>query len=106
MSLDHYYREKFGNAVQALAIGVGGIHERLLSAMISLITVGKEGFSDSETAEKYNRLFSMMTSKPEEKEGEGTFAATLRQMSDEEARSAARLILEIHSDLFHHQDQL
>lgn len=97
MSEDSYYREKFSNGVRCL-VGLGDIRERVLSAMIAMITVRPEGFSDPDLAKRFGALLAEINSKPAVAD-EGTMKATLSEMSDSDAAKLASEIFSIHYGL-------
>lgn len=98
-----YSQEKLWVAVDALATGTGSLQERLLDAWRSALArldadLQPGHFANEEARESFRALRAEATSKPA-KGDEGTLAATLLAMSDEEAQKHAGAILSLHVDV-------
>ena len=98
MTTDGYYREKLSAAVDCL-IGTSDIRTRVLNAFVSMITVAPNGFSDKSMGDRFRYLQERASAMPEEVAGEGTYAATLRSLGDDEVAEIASEILSLHNDM-------
>jgi hypothetical protein len=91
---EDYVREKLAQAVDALAIGAGPLHQRLFLAALATSTLQPRDFVDDESRAGFGAIREMLT-RHEARANEGRVGATLARMSDDEARSVAKRILEL-----------
>ena len=96
-SLDGYYREKFGAAVQCL-IGQGDLTDRIERAMRELITVDPSKISQSDHAARYQEIVTALNLKEAEGD-EGRHRASLREMSEDQVECISQDLLAIHNGL-------
>ncbi len=99
---DKYYAyEKFSSAVRYLAVHDGPRRELLLEARRHFTPITEADLPpDSETITDFRSLMERMT-RARDSTGEGTIPATLKLISEDEARAIADLIVDIHSSLTH-----
>lgn len=89
-----YVREKLAEAVRALATGTGPLRQRLFSAAVATSTLQPRDFADEQSRAAFGAIREMLT-RHEAIADEGRVGATLARMSDDEARSVARRIVEL-----------
>jgi hypothetical protein len=94
-----YAHEKFSSAVHEMAVSELPIRERVRNAHTAFIAVCEDDLP-ADARVDFVALMARMTW-AEDKTGEGTVAATLRLVSDGEARSLARLICDIDTRIEH-----
>jgi hypothetical protein len=91
-----YAWEKLTQAVDSLT-GVEPLQKRLVGAGIALMLLDPEQFHDDGERARWSSIMERLTARQDvANASEGTFAATARTMSDDEARSLAREIRELH----------
>ena len=91
---EEYVREKLAEAVHALATGTGPLRQRLFSAALATSTLQPRDFADEQSRAAFGAIREMLT-RHEALADEGRVGATLTRMSDDEARSVARRIVEL-----------
>ena len=98
MSDEGYVREKFAVAVDALATGIGPIQERVADAFGSgLYLLGERELPEDRRADFARLRGALITA---ESSGDmSAWTVSARRLDDEEARSLAKLIVEIDADL-------
>ena len=94
MITEEYVREKLADAVHALATGTEPLRQRLFSAALATSTLQPRDFADEQSRAAFGAIREMLT-RHEAHANEGRIGATLTQLSDDEARSVARRILEL-----------
>jgi hypothetical protein len=93
-----YGLQKFGEAVDELALAKGDINKRLVTAFVSLVPIVADEDLPADMRQRYNRLKARVTAvEPTGKEG--SLRATISRMDDEEAQQCAREIVAMHSEL-------
>lgn len=92
-----YGFEKFSRAVHALAVSPKSIKERLASATYHL-GVLREQHGPDEMREQFNYIAERINSGVP-RSGEGTLAATVNQITEEEAVEIAESIVSFNDDL-------
>ena len=90
---EEYVREKLAEAVHALATGTGPLRQRLFAATLATSTLQPRDFADVQSRAAFGAVREMLT-RHEALADEGRIGATLARMSDDEARSVARRIVE------------
>ena len=93
---EDYVREKLGQALDALATGLGTLQERLRNAMLNIVVLEPEDFVDDESRSLFAELSYWITDTEAEAD-EGTIAATVTPLNDEEARRLAQIIVDLDS---------
>jgi hypothetical protein len=91
---EEYVRERIAQAVHALATGTGPLRQRLFLAALATSTLQPRDFVDDESRAAFGAIREMLT-RHEARADEGRVGATLARMSDDEARSVARRLLEL-----------
>jgi hypothetical protein len=91
---EEYVREKLAEAVHALATGTGPLRQRLFLAALVTSTLQPRDFADAQSRAAFGAVREMLT-RHEALADEGRIGATLAPMSDDEARSVARRIVEL-----------
>lgn len=89
-----YASEKLFQAVNSLATSTGSIQERLGYAFTNLHTLKPEDFDDPRQREQFRSLWAHVENAAARGD-EGAMLAAARDMSDDEARDAARVIVEL-----------
>src|SRR3989304_3832968 len=89
---EDYVREKLSQAIDSLATGAGTLDVRLHSALMPLVNLRPEDFVDDESRGKFTQLMYLATDE-EAAADEGTLAATLASLSDNELRELADLVV-------------
>lgn len=92
-----YLWEKLYIATHALATGRGSLKERLHSAYLSFAHLGPEDFPE-ELQNDFAALEEQMT-RVEARADEGTVAATLQAIDDDEAAEIAGKIVDLYNTL-------
>lgn len=92
-----YAEEKFAIALHVMATGQGILQDRLLSAYLSFHTVREDDLPEY-LHEDYSWIVKSLTDKPAMGD-EGTLAATLVEMSGDDAQAIARRIYELTAQL-------
>jgi len=94
-----YVREKFSKAVYDLGAAPEGIKARLVHAYShNIVQANPPKGVSKDIARRIEALHAAMTNKPAEG-SEGTIAATVAQMSDEQASKMAQEIVSIAFDI-------
>lgn len=91
---EEYVREKVAQAVDALATGTRPLRERLFAASLATSTLQPRDFVDEESRAAFGAVREMLT-RHEARADEGRVGATLARLSDAEARSVAKRLLEL-----------
>jgi hypothetical protein len=91
--------EKLADAVDALATGTGRVRDRLFEASTYLTRVRPEDIPDEDLRRTFIGVMEDDLSYAQPQGDEGRILATLRITNDEEARSVARRILDLHREL-------
>jgi DnaJ-domain-containing protein 1 len=91
---EDYVRERLAQAVHALATGTEPLRRRLFLAALATSTLQPRDFVDEESRAAFGAFREMLT-RHEARADEGRVGATLARMSDDEARSVARRLLEL-----------
>lgn len=94
MITEEYVGEKLAEAVHALATGTGPLRQRLFSAAVATSTLQPRDFADEQSRAAFGAIREMLT-RHEALADEGRVGATLARMSDDEARSVAKRIVEL-----------
>lgn len=92
--IHHTTYERLYKAVDSLSTGTSSLQKRLEYAAISLVPLIAREFPDDLQSE-FDSIMEALSNKPEKVEGEGTIAATTRQMPDEKAQEIAESILSL-----------
>lgn len=93
-----YGLQKFGEAVDELALAKGIINDRLVTAFVSLIPIRADEDLPANLGERYKALKARVTA-VEATGNEGRLKATISRMDDEEAQQCAREIVAINDEL-------
>lgn len=93
-----YAAEKFSNAVRELAIGTGGIRERLRNAYMHNVAHLEPERIPSDVRDRFIELRASMTW-AEPTGTEGSIAATTQAISEDHAQRLATIIVDIALDL-------
>jgi hypothetical protein len=93
-------REKLSRAVDALAIGTGSIQQRLADAGYHFCVLSLEQDVPEWMQEEYSDVDAELTKIPDT--DIGSIRATVRTLSDEEAKSLARRIVAMHGEVCRH----
>ena len=91
---EEYVRERLAEAVYALATGPGPLRQRLFAAALATSTLQPRDFADVQSRAAFGAVREVLT-RHEAVADEGRIGATLARMSDDEARSVARRIVEL-----------
>jgi hypothetical protein len=92
--------EKLADAVDALATGSGRVSDRLFEASTTYLTrVRPEDIPDEDLRRTFIGVMEDDLSYAQPQGDEGRILATLRITNDDEARSVARRILDLHREL-------
>jgi len=91
MSLE-YADEKFGWAVETLATHRAAIKERLVAALHDIGSVQMERDVPEGLHDEYQEFWHSVTKAKSRLAGEGSLQATVREMTEDEAVEAAKLI--------------
>ena len=91
---EDYVREKFEQAINALAIGIGPIQERVEHAVLAVLMLRPDHFVDEWSRGEFAKLMYLATDQ-EARATEGNLQATVAQLSDESAQDLARVIVDI-----------
>jgi hypothetical protein len=94
-----YVLEKLADAVDALATGSGRVRDRLFEASTYLTRVRPEDIPDEDLRRTFIGVMEDDLSYAKPQGDEGRILATLRLTNDEDARSVARRILDLHREL-------
>lgn len=94
-----YSRGKLGAAVQKLATGKGRIKDRLTNATLELAQVNEKVFDSPgiyvDAKDFWRRIWNAITSVKDADPKIGVAAASIDQMSEEEASDVAQLIVSV-----------
>src|ERR1035437_2647981 len=97
MSLNRAH-EKLHTAVRVMASSTSSLQERLAAAWKEISGVEPEADWPPDLRDDFERAVESMGEQPEMFEGEGSVSATVRVMSDAEAKRAISQIVSIYDD--------